>query len=67
MRETIGGLALSAWENQETLFLKNKDEEDSNSRSNSKTRQSKPEQYSEEVGGYIRVGVNGRVSGKGGS
>ncbi len=22
MRETIGGLALSAWENQETLFLK---------------------------------------------
>jgi hypothetical protein len=46
------------------VIFKNKDEENSNSRSNSRIRQSKPEQYSEVVGGNIRVGENGRVGGK---
>jgi hypothetical protein len=47
------------------VIFKNKDEEDSNSRSNSRARQSKPEQYPKVGGGNIRVGVNGRVGGKG--
>jgi hypothetical protein len=42
------------------IIFKNKDETDSNLRSNSRTRQSKPEQYSEVVGWDWSGGVGKR-------